>query len=183
MIRHPDCDPVVLVADIPEQARDWRNDFRIRRWCRQEGLISKAQHNDWLERIHNDPSIIMMGIEKYQSGRIIGEPKDIKYSNPIGVCGLTSIDRKNGKAEFSLYIEPDSRHKGYATKALSLLLKFGFENLRLNRIWGEVFEGNPAMQIFERLGFKEEGRQRQTYWKGGRFIDTYIISILQEDYF
>jgi RimJ/RimL family protein N-acetyltransferase len=182
MIRNADCEPVVLVAEIPEQARAWRNDIRIRRWCRQDGLISHAHHFEWLGKISHDQSIIMMGIEKLVADTTRRAPAPITGHTPIGVCGLTSINRKNSNAEFSLYIAPEHQRKGYATKALRLLLEFGFKDLGLNRIWGEVFDGNPAMKIFKELGFKEEGRQRQTYWKEGRFIDTDIVSILREDY-
>jgi RimJ/RimL family protein N-acetyltransferase len=175
MITDYECRPLALVSEIPEQAREWRNNEKVRRWCRQDGLITKAQHADWLEKIHTDPSIEMFGIvEAFKDA-----PSDIK---PVGVCGLTSIDMKNSKAEFSLYIAPEHRGKGYGKLGLTLLLSHGFNGLGLGRIWGEVFDGNPAMVIFEELEFVREGLQRQTYWKGGKYIDTHIISILREEF-
>jgi diamine N-acetyltransferase len=160
--------PVVLTADIPFEARGWRNDREINRWCRQVGLISGPAQDDWEERSDADPTIRMFGVY------------DLK--KPIGVAGLTSIDLQNRSAEFSLYIGPEHQKKGYGAKALELLLYHGFEDMGLNRIWGEVFMGNPAMRMFQKLGFKVEGVQRETYWKHGEFIDSHMISMLAREF-
>jgi RimJ/RimL family protein N-acetyltransferase len=160
--------PVVLTADIPDQAREWRNDREINRWCRQDGLISGESQISWIDKIELDPAIRMFGVY------------DLK--KPIGVAGLTSIDRQNRSAEFSLYIAPEHQKKGYGVKALDLLLYHGFEDMGLNRIWGEVFVGNPAIHMFHNLGFKTEGCQRETYWKHGEFIDSHTVSMLAREF-
>jgi len=100
----------------------------------------------------------------------------------IGVCGFTSIDRLHQKAEFSLYIQPNMQGRGYGEKALRTLVEHGFKALNLNRIYGEVFFGNKALEMNRRVGFRVEGIQRQTYFKEGKFLDSYMISILKEDW-
>jgi RimJ/RimL family protein N-acetyltransferase len=107
---------------------------------------------------------------------------DLDPLTNIGVAGLTSIDRHNRSAEFSLYIAPEHQKKAYGAKALELLLYHGFEDMGLNRIWGEVFAGNPAMHMFQKLGFKAEGCLRDTYWKHGEFIDSHMISMLAREF-
>ena len=82
-----------LVAEIPKQAREWRNHPDVWKWCRQYTLISPKQHEKWLEKIENDPRIKMFGIKHNET--------------ELGVCGLTSIDKHNQSAEFSLYIAPE----------------------------------------------------------------------------
>jgi len=100
----------------------------------------------------------------------------------VGVCGLTSIDKHNQSAEFSLYIRPDRHRMGYGADALRLLLRHAFFDLNLNRIWGETYEGNPALAMFEKVGMKQEGRLRQTYFREGRFIDSIIVSMLRTEW-
>ena len=161
---------IALTADIPEKAREWRNDPRIYRWCRQNTLISETEHHDWLYKIDHDPTIKMFGINK----------RSINSENlltPIGVCGFTSIDYRNQSAEFSLYIAPEYQRKGYGKKALELLIEHGFKEFNFHRIWGEVLDGNPAMQMFKELKFSIEGTQVHKYHKDGHWQNATMIAL------
>jgi RimJ/RimL family protein N-acetyltransferase len=100
----------------------------------------------------------------------------------VGVCGFTSINGPNASAEFSLYIAPEHQGKGYGRKALALLVGHGFVDFGFKRIWGEVFEGNPAMKMFHKVGFKVDGTLRSSYWKEGAWIDSHMVSILDDDW-
>jgi len=162
--------PISLSADIdPFKAREVRNSPLIWKWCRQYTLISEKEQDDWIERQHSDPTIKMYSI---QAGGFEGQ---------VGVCGFTSIDRQNRNAEFSLYIAPEHQRFGYGKRALATLCRHGFEDWGFNRIWGETIERNPARDMFDKLGFKTEGRLRQSYWRKGKFIDSEIISLLFEE--
>jgi RimJ/RimL family protein N-acetyltransferase len=148
----------------------WRNDERIWGWCRQNDLISWAEHLAWYQSMVCDDSIKMYAIVCAQQLK------------PVGVCGLTSIDRINRRAEFSLYIGPENQGQGYAQAALKALISKGFHNHGLNCIWGETFAGNPAAVMFENIGFKKEGTRRQFYFRDGRFIDAHLYSILASEW-
>lgn len=161
---------VWLDADIPAKAREWRNDAAIRQWCREYTTISPTRHQYWLDRIEKDPSIKMFGV--YSMDR----------QTFVGVCGLTSINHVNQSAEFSLYIAPEFQALGLGREALETLCDHGFRAFNLNRIWGEVFDGNPAMGTFEAVGFKHEARLRESYFRDGKFIDSHIISVLRGEW-
>lgn len=163
---------VGLIAEIPPQAVEWRNTYSIRKWCRQVGLISFKDQEKWLEKVLNNPTIKMFGVMKNSS----------QLDGHLGVAGLTSINHINQTAEFSLYIEPGSQKHGYGKMALKTLVDFGFKELNLNCIWGETFEGNEAMGMFESLGFKREGCLRSRYFKNGRIIDAYMVSVLRSEW-
>lgn len=100
----------------------------------------------------------------------------------VGVCGLTDICPVNQRAEFSLYIFPEHHQQGYGSEALSCLLTHGFKNLNLNRIWGETFDQNPGAKVFERLGFRHEGKREEFYFREGRFIDAHLYSIGRKEW-
>ena len=148
------------------QAREWRNDYRVYRYCRQNDLLSDQDHLDWR----------------------VGYPKDGKtrmYSvctlteKPLGVAGLTSIDLINRRAEFSLYLDPKQRGCGHAKNGLMTLLSHAFSNLGLYSVWGEVFDYNAtARTLFEKLGFKHDGTRRGFYFREGDFINAHIVSML-----
>jgi RimJ/RimL family protein N-acetyltransferase len=175
-----------LVGDIPLQAREWRNDERIYRWCRQSTVLSQEAHRKWRERIENDPSIKMFGIETTVNKSRMSEITEIEWTEKttyqIGVCGFTSIDRQNQSAEFSLYIAPLYQGQGHGKKALEELIRIGFKQMNLNRIWGETFDGNHALNMFFTVGMKSEGVHREAYYKNGKFINAHVVSILRSEY-
>jgi len=145
----------------------WRNNYSIWKWCRQRDVISLEEHQSWYEWQAHDPSVKMY---------------EIITKECIGVCGLTDIDTVNQRAEFSLYIAPKYALNGYGKKALKTLCEHGFKNLNLHSIWGETFEGNPASNMFESIGFVKEGSRREHYFRAGKFIDAHLYSLLRREY-
>lgn len=159
-----------LSPDSLDRLRTWRNDVRIRKWCRQNDLISWQHQKDWFESLKSNPSIKMYEIHAPEKSR------------PIGVCGLTSIEPINRRAEFSLYIAPDCQHLGYGRNSLKTLISHGMNNLGLNSIWGESFDGNPAIEMFKKLGLKMEGIKKEAYYREGQFVDAHLFSILHSQW-
>lgn len=151
-----------------ETLRMWRNDPAIYNWCRQTGLIMEANQQKWFEKIAFDNSIQMFGVHDNLS--------------LIGVVGLTDIDYIHSKAEFSIYIAPKYQGKGHGESALKCLFDFGFKDMGLNRIWGETYQGNIGLKLYPKLGFKQEGHLKKTYYKKGEFVDSFIFAILKEEW-
>ena len=146
---------------------NWRNDYRVWKWCRQNDLLNYKNHTEWFNNIVLDQKIEMYTICDGQ---------------PVGVCGLTDIDRVNQRAEFSLYIAPKAQKQGYAKAALKTLLSHGFMNQNMNVIWGETFKGNHAYGLFLKLGMKHEGTRRQFYFKEGKHIDAHLVSMTRQEF-
>jgi len=146
-----------------------RNLTDVRCWCRQYDLISVADQLEWFDRQHIDSTIKMY--------EVINGKEDL-----VGVCGLTDICHINRRAEFSLYIFPEHKLKGYGREALEILFTHGFSNLGLNTIWGETFDGNPARNLFLDIGMMHEGTRNDFYFRNGHFIDAHLYSIGAEDW-
>ena len=62
------------------------------------------------------------------------------------------------------------------------LIKYGFEDLNLNRIWCEVYSNNDAIDVYRHIGFKDEGILRQTYFNEGKYWDSHLMGMLREEY-
>ncbi len=155
-------------AEDKEYFYSWRNDPRVWLWCRQNGPLSYSQHTAYWYAVEGSPTEKMFAVKA--------------NSQTIGCAGLTSIDETNSRAEFSLYIGPSFRRRGYAKAALKTLVNYGFTFLNLNSIWGETFEGNPALGMFLDIGMKEEGMRRSFYYRNGKYIDAHLVSILADEW-
>ena len=102
----------------------------------------------------------------------------------VGIIGLLNIDVKNKKAEYYITMgEHNYKGKGIATVASKLLFIYAFEKLELNKIYlyTEV-ENEIAQHLFEKIGFKKEGKLIEDLIINGRKIDRYVYGILKKDY-
>jgi RimJ/RimL family protein N-acetyltransferase len=72
----------------------------------------------------------------------------------VGCAGLRNIIAGES-AEVSLVIgEPEAWGRGYGQEAMTLLLRFAFESLKLTRVWLLVRADNlRGVRLFTRLGF------------------------------
>ncbi len=68
------------------------------------------------------------------------------------------------------------------TEAVELGVKFGFEQLKLNRIEAKVFTHNiGSCRVLEKCGFSLDGQLRQSIKRGTRYYDELVYSLLKKD--
>lgn len=100
----------------------------------------------------------------------------------VGAIGFKLRPEFN-KAEFGFWIGVPYWNKGYASEALSSIIKYGFEELDLNKIYAHHFHTNPASgKVMLKNGLKEEGYLREDIIKNGEYIDVKIYCILRSEY-
>ncbi|KAF2485869.1 acyl-CoA N-acyltransferase [Neohortaea acidophila] len=74
--------------------------------------------------------------------------------------------------------------KGYGTEALEWVLRWGFRMANLHRITIAGFGLNPgAKRLYERVGFVQEGVQREEMWYDGRYWDSWSLSMLDREWY
>ena len=147
--------------------------------------INNPENNQFL---HYDIPICVEKTEKWFDSH---QGEDSRYDAvieadgvPVGTIGLLSIDRKNSKAEYYIAMgETAYKGKGVAKEASRLILKYGFEELGLNRIYlfTEV-ENVAAQKLFERVGFVREGVIRQDIMSHGKYVDRIAYGFLREEW-
>jgi RimJ/RimL family protein N-acetyltransferase len=75
------------------------------------------------------------------------------------------------------------RGHGYGTDALDAIADFGFGELRLERIWLDVFTDNArARRSYEKAGFTLEGTQRRAFYRRGQYRDAHRMSLLHAEW-
>ena len=174
---------ISLVPELSPHHLRWRNDSRIRRWTRQCEIATKEDHQRWLKGLEGDSSRKFFGVQvNWKNDVPIAGKFFRKEPEIVGCAGLTSMQRPHDTAEFSLFIGPEYQKNGYGKEALKELIRYGFGVLDLHVIWGETFDGNPAWQMFQGLGFEERGRMPEMYYKFGHRLDSIHFSLLKSKF-
>lgn len=102
---------------------------------------------------------------------------------PVAMGGLTGIDPELGKAELYIFVDPFLHSKGTGTKATNILCHYGFTNLDLRKIYLLTNESNiPAQKVYEKVGFKLEGRLRKEIVVAHRIEDRLYYGIFKEEF-
>tara|TARA_X000000950_G_scaffold108424_2_gene136744 strand:+ start:12559 stop:13116 length:558 start_codon:yes stop_codon:yes gene_type:complete len=102
----------------------------------------------------------------------------------IGNAKLGSINWINRTCSYGRIIGPEKyKGKGYGSEALILLVKYGFMKLGMNRICSGAIEGNIAsLKSNEKVGFVQEGIQREAVWRNGKYNNVILLAITRNDF-
>ena len=108
----------------------------------------------------------------------------IENEEPIGIVSLINVDFKNRNAECIIDIgNEDYWGKGYGTEAMKLLLQYCFLELNLHKVYLKVISFNErALHLYERLGFKKEGEQKEQLFRNGKWHGIILMSLFQKSY-
>ena len=152
---------------------EFRNNPEYRRYFREYRELSMANQNVWYDEIvMKDLKTAMFSIIELESDRL------------LGACGLCYIDWINKNADFSIYIGADNLYidDKFAPDAGLVMVRYGFEELRLHRLWAEIYDfDDDKRKFFENLGFELEGRHRETHWSEGKWHDSLFYSLLNDE--
>jgi len=102
---------------------------------------------------------------------------------PIGIVALSDI-RRQWKTAGSLWaVLGRKRYAGYAVRAVSKLLTFGFGELGLEAVSAWTVETNVASRrVLEQLKFRYVGRHRRRHWMDGRPYDRLLYDLLATEH-
>lgn len=101
----------------------------------------------------------------------------------VGGIGFHEINRQDKSAEIGYWLAKCAMGKGLITRSVEKLLEYGFEELVLNRIVIKcVSENTKSRAVPERLGFTNEGIEREAGWLHTRFVDHVVYSMLAREW-
>ncbi|MBU5453858.1 GNAT family N-acetyltransferase [Caproiciproducens sp. MSJ-32] len=148
----------------------WLNDFDVTDGVGNSTMILSVEYErDWIIKNSNQ---YQFAIVRLDNDKLIGN------------CSIHAINQIRQCAEVGLFIgDEENRNKGYGEEVLNLLLYYGFNYLNLNNIMLRVFSFNErAINCYKKVGFKEMGRRRQSYYLRGNYYDEVYMDILREEY-
>ena len=90
---------------------------------------------------------------------------------------------KFNSAEIGFWLGKKYWQNGYTFEAASEVIRFGFENLNLNRLEAHAMtENTSSIKLLERLGFNREGIHPDLVIKWGEYKDVITFGLLKRDY-
>jgi RimJ/RimL family protein N-acetyltransferase len=159
--------------DLPLFVR-WLSDARTARTLSVISPLSHALEERWFERL----------LEQQGQGRWHFVTCLIADDRAVGAIELFDVDTTNGSAGLGIVIgAPGDTGQGYGSDALRALLGFAFGELRMERIWLDVYDFNErARRVYQRVGFVHEGTLRRALFRGGVHHDLHRMAILREEW-
>ena len=101
----------------------------------------------------------------------------------IGNCGIRMKSGEGYEADIGYELSPDHWGHGYATEAARAIVQFGFAELKVHRIWAWfIAENTASAHVLEKLGMQLEGRLREKEFFKGRWWDTLVYALLEDDW-
>jgi len=99
-----------------------------------------------------------------------------------GGIGLR-VEPQHEHAELGYWVGVPYWGNGYASEAAKAVVRFGFDELGLHRIFGSVFAGNESSKrVLLKLGMGYEGCLREHYSKWGKFLDSELYGLLRSEW-
>jgi ribosomal-protein-alanine N-acetyltransferase len=97
----------------------------------------------------------------------------------IGGCGIHISDPINREGWIGYCLNRHFWREGYATETARALIRFGFDQLKLHRIFALCDPENVASaHVLEKVGMQLEGRFRERKLRKGKWHDELLYAIL-----
>ena len=154
------------------KSRFWVNDAFLSSKMLRVLPVTKSEQEKWYQDIVQNPLKIVFAIKTLDGGEHIGN------------TGLYCIDWIHRRAEFWILIgERNFREKGIGAEVVSLMKRYAFNGLNLNKLYLNVGADNQeAIYLYKKQNFIQEGILREDYYIEGKYLDIIIMAILRKDY-
>lgn len=120
-------------------------------------------------------------LERYEEGnyyRWVAEEKN--GDGIIGTMSLLRFDEEESSCSFAYMFAKAWWAQGYATEAMTAVLKFAFEKLKIEKVTADHFAGNEASgAVMRKLGMSRTGIVKEKYDKHGHKVDAVCYELVR----
>jgi RimJ/RimL family protein N-acetyltransferase len=154
--------------DIPLVA-GWNNLEEISAFSETRFPVSIFEQTEWYEKTMRDKSKNKLIVRLDET------------NEKIGLVSLFKIDQKNLNCMIGAYIAPEYQNHGYVKEALSMIIRFAFQELNMHRIYGHVIDfPGKILKVDAAVGITYECTLKEAMYTNGRFFDVHVIALLRE---
>lgn len=161
----------VATADL-RQLRAWEQLPEVSHWLTTEAsaLDARESPEQEFDRLLRTPRVKLLVIATQEG-------------TAVGLLRLHDLDLIHRKAQVRLFVAPEYQRRGYGGDALRTIVRFCFDELGLHRLGLVVRADHPyARQLYEQIGFRSEGREREAAWSKGRWVDFVQMGLLAHEW-
>lgn len=174
--------PVLETKRLRLRPLTMRDERDMYRYC-SDPAVSRHVLWDTHESPRQTRAVLRSALRQYRNGSpgsfAIERRSDRRM---IGTIGFMWINCEHRSGEVGYSLARDCWNQGYATEALSEVLRFGFDTLGLNRIEAQHETDNPASgRVMEKCGMTMEGTLRGRVFNKGHFSDVRLYAMLRGD--
>lgn len=162
----------VLLSDVNAAYCGWMNDPEVTQYLESRFTSATPESlRAYVTARAQDDDTAFLAIVTCDGDRHIGNIK------------LGPIDRNHGVADIGIIIgEKECWGRGYATEAITLVVRYAFETLGVRRLTAGAYAGNEgSIRAFEKAGFAREGVRRQHYRSGNGYVDGIQMGLLRDE--
>lgn len=181
---------LVLRRVLPSDADDimcFRGDYEVTKYNQGAAYKSIAQVSELIASMDSDfasKSALRWGItiSAEHAAQLDGN-KSLRADQVIGMVGYNYWHRGDRRASVGVELRHDVWGKGYMQESLTAVLAFGFTEMSLNRIEASVSAHNErSLKMLKKLGFVQEGVQREQYYDDGEYHDLVLLALLKKEW-
>ncbi|REB07442.1 N-acetyltransferase [Sporosarcina sp. BI001-red] len=146
--------------------------------------VTRYYGQDSFRKIEEAENLIEIFHKNYSEKRGIRWGIECKETNQlIGTIGFHLWSPRHKRAEIGYDLHPDNWGYGYAQEAVAAIISYGFNVMELTRIGAVVFiENESSNKLLVNLGFESEGILKSYMYQDGVAHDTYIYSLIRNNY-
>ena len=124
------------------------------------------------------------GYDTYNRSFVYFQMVDKANQQIIGGGGFHNWYVDHRRAELGYALKDESyKGRGLMTEALAFFIDYGFKYMDLNRIEAFIGPDNIAsLKLISKYKFTREGALRQHYMQAGKLEDTFVFSLLRDEY-
>jgi len=98
----------------------------------------------------------------------------------IGMIDLFDFDPQHKRAGIGILIAEKYQSKGYATKAIELIIEYAFSVLDLHQLYANITKDNfKSRALFTKSGFKQIGVKKDWIFTKNQFKDEILFQLIK----
>ncbi|MCE1198077.1 MAG: GNAT family N-acetyltransferase [Marinilabiliales bacterium] len=98
----------------------------------------------------------------------------------VGAIDLFDFDPYHGRAGIGILVHRmEDRAKGYATAALTLMIRYCFEKLNLHQLYANILTDHTiSLRLFQQAGFVMTGTKKSWIREGAVWKDEHLLQLV-----
>lgn len=159
--------------DLATMARWWQDIDFLRHF---DSALAYPKTEDQLSR--------MVSEQQASHSDFLFALRPLDADDLLGLFQFSGIQWNHGTSYIAIGIgDPANRQQGLGREAMQLGLAYGFQEMNLHRVVLTVFSYNePAMTLYEQLGFVREGVHREHLLRDGQRYDMSLYGLLRREW-